>query len=145
MHKKKNVFTEGPVSPEFIADSIAKHATKKEIGGHSIFLGQIREDEIRDKKVVAIEYTTHREIAEEKLHQIREETFGLFDITCMHIYHSLGLVKTGEICLFVFTSSKHREQAIQSCSYLVERIKKEVPIWGKEILEDMDYAWKINV
>jgi molybdopterin synthase catalytic subunit len=62
----------------------------------------------------------------------------------MHIYHSLGIVKTGQICLFVFTSSKHRKQAMESNEYIVERIKKEVPVWGKEILENQEYSWKIN-
>lgn len=141
---KKNVFIEGAISPAFIADSIAKHGTKTEIGGHSLFLGQVRADKIDGKEVTAIEYTAHREIAEEVLFTIREETFQKFDITCMHIYHSLGTVRTGEICLFVFTSSCHRAQAIESCSYLVERIKKEVPVWGKEILAEGDYSWKIN-
>lgn len=141
---KKNVFIEGAISPAFIADSIAKHGTKTEIGGHSLFLGQVRADKIDGKEVTAIEYTAHREIAEEVLFTIREETFQKFDITCMHIYHSLGTVRTGEICLFVFTSSRHRAQAIESCSYLVERIKKEVPVWGKEILAEGDYSWKIN-
>ena len=141
---KKNVFIEGAISPAFIADSIAKYGTKTEIGGHSLFLGQVRADKIDGKEVTAIEYTAHREIAEEVLYTIREETFQKFDITCMHIYHSLGTVRTGEICLFVFTSSRHRAQAIESCSYLVERIKKEVPVWGKEILAEGDYSWKIN-
>ena len=141
---KKNVFIDGPISPAFIADSIAKHAAKTEIGGHSLFLGQVRADKKDDKEVTAIEYTAHREIAEEVLFTIREETFQKFDITCMHVYHSLGTVQTGEICLFVFTSSKHRQQAMESCAYLVERIKKEVPVWGKEILSEGEYSWKIN-
>ena len=51
----KNIFTEGAISPLFISESIAKHATKKEIGAHSIFLGQIRQDEIDGKAVAAIE------------------------------------------------------------------------------------------
>jgi molybdopterin synthase catalytic subunit len=62
----------------------------------------------------------------------------------MHIYHSLGLVKAGEICLFVFTSSKHRKAAIEACNELVERIKAELPIWGKEIFEDNSSQWKEN-
>jgi molybdopterin synthase catalytic subunit len=144
MSKKKTVFIEGAIDPAFIADSITKHSTKTEIGGHSIFLGQVRADEIEGSSVVAIEYTTHMELAEQKLFEIREETFQKFDITCMHIYHSLGIVKTGQICLFVFTSSKHRKQAMESSEYIVERIKKEVPVWGKEILENQEYSWKIN-
>jgi hypothetical protein len=56
----------------------------------------------------------------------------------------LGEVKVGEICLFVFTSSKHRKAAIDACEELVERIKKEVPVWGKEILENEKAVWKEN-
>jgi molybdopterin synthase catalytic subunit len=144
MASKKNVFIEGAISPSFIAESISKHSTKTDIGGHSIFLGQIRADKNDGREVTAIEYTAYREMAEEKLFEIREETFTKFDITCMHIYHSLGRVAKGEICLFVFTSSKHRKQAIDSCSYLVERIKKEVPIWGKEVFDDLNHSWKHN-
>ncbi|MNW17871.1 Molybdopterin synthase catalytic subunit [compost metagenome] len=62
----------------------------------------------------------------------------------MHIHHSLGTVHAGEICLFVFTSSKHRNEATMACNEVVERIKNELPIWGKEIFEDETYQWKIN-
>ena len=142
--KVKKVFVEGAIAPAFIADAIAKHSSKKDIGGHSIFLGQIRNDVIENKVVAAIEYTTYAEMAEEKFHEIREAAFDKFDLTCMHIYHSLGVVKAGEISLFVFTSSGHRQAAIAACSYLVERIKTEVPVWGKEIFEDNTYIWKQN-
>ncbi|NBP06471.1 MAG: molybdenum cofactor biosynthesis protein MoaE, partial [Bacteroidetes bacterium] len=47
-----------------------------------------------------------------------------------------------EISLFVFTSSAHRRAAIEACDYLVERIKKEVQVWGKEILESGEIVWK---
>ena len=83
-------------------------------------------------------------MALEKAHEIREEIFQKYPLSCMHIYHSLGEVKAGEICLFVFTSSKHRKSAIEACEELVERIKKELPIWGKELLESRQEQWKIN-
>lgn len=140
----KNIFVEGPIRPNLISDSIAKHATKTNIGGHSIFLGQVRADELGDKKVEAIEYTSHVEMALEKMHEIREVIFAKYPLTCMHIYHSLGMVKKGEICLFVFTSSAHRKPAIDACSECVERIKAELPIWGKEIFEGDGYQWKEN-
>ena len=57
----------------------------------------------------------------------------------MHVYHSLGVVKAGEISLFVFTSSAHRRAAIDACNEVVERIKNELPVWGKEIFEDETY------
>ncbi|MFO0202134.1 MAG: molybdenum cofactor biosynthesis protein MoaE [Alphaproteobacteria bacterium] len=142
--KVKNVFVEGPIPASFIAQSIEKHSTMHDIGAHSIFLGQVRADEKEGRKVRAIDYTCYREMADLVFHEIREETFAKFHLTCMHIYHSLGYVKSGEISLFVFTSSKHRRMAIDACSYVVEEIKSKAPVWGKEIFEDESHEWKVN-
>lgn len=142
--KIKKIFVEGPILPSFIGESIAKHSTKKEIGAHSIFLGQVRNDIILEKVVKSIDYTAYVEMAEEKFHEIRENAFEKYSLTCMHIYHSLGSVKVGEISLFVFTSSKHRKDAIESCDYIVNRIKEEAPVWGREIFEDETFIWKKN-
>ena len=62
----------------------------------------------------------------------------------MHIYHSLGEVKTGEICLFIFVSSPRRDAANDACRYILEAIKKEAPIFGKELFEDNTHKWKVN-
>lgn len=142
--KIKNIFVDGPIAPEFIAKSISNHSSKTDIGGHSIFMGQVRKDEIGEKQVSAIEYTAFEELALSKMHEIREDIFSKYPLSCMHIHHSLGIVKAGEICLFVFTSSKHRKPAIDACNELVERIKSELPIWGKEIFADASHQWKEN-
>ena len=144
MKKIRNIFIEGPIDPTFVAESIAKHTIKTNIGGHSIFLGQIREDSINDKKVWSIEFTAYQEMALEKSHEIREEIITKYGLTCAHIYHSLGNINVGEICLFVFTSAPHRKEAIDACDEMVDRIKKEVPLWGKEILEYRSHTWKEN-
>jgi molybdopterin synthase catalytic subunit len=140
----KNIFVQGPITPSFIAESIEKHNTKTIIGGHSIFLGQVRADIIEEKKVLAIEYTAYEEMASDQMHVIREEIFAKYPLTCMHVYHSLGKITTGEICLFVFTSSAHRKAAIDACNETVERIKAELPIWGKELMEGETHQWKVN-
>jgi molybdopterin synthase catalytic subunit len=143
-HKTKKVFVEGAIAPDFVGNSIAKHATKEGIGAHSIFLGQVRADAVGDDHVVSIVYEAYEEMANEKFHEIREATFAKYELTCMHIYHSLGEVKKGEISLFVFTSSPHRRAAIDACNEIVERIKKEVPVWGREILASGGEFWKKN-
>jgi len=142
--KLKNVFVDGAITPDFIANSIAKHQSKTTIGAHDIFLGQIRADVIEGKKVAAIAYTAYEEMANLKFHEIREKTFTKFDLTCMHIYHSLGKVAVGEICLFVFVSSPHRKEVFEALQHVVEEIKKEVPVFGKELFEDDSYQWKVN-
>ncbi len=142
--KIKNIFIKGPIAPIFIADSISKHSLKTDIGGHSIFMGQVRRDQIGDKLVSAIEYTAFEDLALEKMQLIREGIFDKYPLKCLHIYHSLGRITVGEVCFFVFASAAHRKAAIDACADVVERIKAELPIWGKEIFEDDTHQWKKN-
>lgn len=142
--RRNNVLVHGAITPDFIANSIAKHSTKTSIGAHDIFLGQVRNDSINGKTVLAIDYTAYDEMAEENFHEIREAAFAKFNLTCMHIYHSLGKINAGEISLFVFVSSAHRADAFDACRFIVEEIKTKVPIWGKELFEDESYSWKVN-
>lgn len=142
--KAKNVFMDGAISSQFIGESIAKHQSKTTIGAHNIFLGQVRADEVDGKQISAIDYTAHQEMANAKFFEIRETTFEKFNLTCMHIYHSLGKVKAGEICLFVFVSSPRRKEVFKALEYIVEEIKAKVPIFGKELFEDESHQWKVN-
>jgi molybdopterin synthase catalytic subunit len=142
--KLKDIFVQGPVTSAFIADSIQQHSAKTNVGAHSIFLGQVRADMIENKEVAAIEYTAYEQMALQTMHSIREDIFAKYELVCMHVYHSLGRVNAGEISLFVFTSSVHRIAAIAACNEVVERIKAELPVWGKELFADETYQWKQN-
>jgi molybdopterin synthase catalytic subunit len=141
---KKSSFIQGPISSAFIGESIAKHQSKTTIGAHNIFLGQVRADEIEGKKVVAIDYSAYEEMAEQSFYEIRESAFEKFELSCLHIYHSLGEVRVGEICLFVFVSAPRRKVVYEALEFLVEAIKEKAPIFGKEIFEDASYTWKKN-
>lgn len=141
---KKTSFIQGQITSDFIGNSIAKHQSKTSIGAHNIFLGQVRADVIEGKTVTEIEYTAYEEMAEQRLYEIREAAFAKYELSCLHIYHSLGKVKAGEICLFVFVSAPRRKVVYEALEYLVEAIKENMPIFGKEILEDESYTWKKN-
>jgi len=140
----KNIFVSGPIAPEKIAQSIANHQSKTQIGAHQIFLGQVRADTIEGKKVSAIEYTAHEEMANAVCHEIKEDLFTEHQLSCVHIYHSLGQIKTGAICFFVFVSAAHRPDVFEALPKLVNQIKERLPIFGKEIFEDQTHQWKIN-
>ena len=141
---KKTAFIQGSIAANFIGDSIAKHQSKTTIGAHNIFLGQVRADQIDGKTVVAIEYSAYEEMAEKSFYEIREAAFAKYDLTCLHIYHSLGIVKAGEICLFVFVSAPRRKVVFSAIEFLVEEIKEKAAIFGKEMFEDETYTWKKN-
>lgn len=152
-HKVKDIFVEGPIDPAFVGQSIAKHATRTDIGAHEIFLGQVRADAmdrgmgggLPAPTVNAIAFTAYREMALERMTAIREEAFARWPgITCMHVHHSLGIVKAGELCFMVFASAAHRVAAREAVAWLVDRIKSELPIFGKEILSDSTHLWKRN-
>ena len=138
--EKKHLF-QGPIPAEKIGKMVADHQTKTGIGAHSIFLGQVRADMMDGKKVAAIRYSAYDEMAEKELSAIREEAFAKFPMPCMHIYHSVGELKSGEISLVVMTSSAHRAESIRAMEWVVEEIKKRVPVWKQEVFEDGSVAW----
>jgi molybdopterin synthase catalytic subunit len=142
--KLKNIFIEGAITPERIATSIANHQTRTAIGAHDIFLGQVRADTIDTSTVSAIEYTAHTDMANAEMQKIREEAFVRFDLTCMHVYHSLGAVSAGGICLYVFVSAPHRQAAFDACRYVVENLKERLPVFGKELFAEGGHQWKTN-
>ena len=150
IHKKRDIFVEGAIPPAFISESIAKHATRTDIGGHEIFLGQVRADEQRatsneQRLIVAIDYTAYRDMANEQMTAIREEAFVRWPgITCLHVHHSLGMIKAGGLCFMVFASAPHRQQAREAVAFVTDEVKKRLPIFGKEILSDGTHVWKRN-
>jgi len=143
---EKSFFIEGPITAEFVAETISKHSNKTQIGGHDIFLGQVRSDVIDGKIVKAIDYSAYVEMADKAFQKVKDKIFSKYnDLICMHISHSIGIVNSGEISLMVFVSCGHRKQAFDACHETVNLIKANVPIWGREVFEDDDYAWKVNM
>ena len=140
----KNIFISGAIAPEKIAQSIANHQSKTQIGAHQIFLGQVRAHTVEGKQVAAIDYTAHEEMANAVCHDIKETLYGKYNLSCVHIYHSLGQIKAGEICFFVFVSAAHRPEVFEALPKLVNQIKERLPIFGKEIFEDQSHQWKTN-
>ena len=135
---------QGPLAATLITETILEQENNVESGAHSIFLGRIRADKVNGKSVAAIDYSAYTEMALESIKQIQHNCREKFDIQHCTIYHSTGTVKTGELCFFVFTSSKRRAIAQEACTFLVEEVKQKVPIFGKELFEDNSHQWKVN-
>jgi molybdopterin synthase catalytic subunit len=135
----------GPIGADVIAVRIAAAGTLKNSGGHNIFMGQVRDDIIDGKRVVAIEYSAYEPMIAKEAGKIKSEIISEFgDVTSVNIIHSAGTVRAGEISLFVMVSAGHRTQAINACRETVERIKARLPVWKKEIFEDDSSRWREN-
>lgn len=137
-------FCKGAISPTEMSDALVAQNKDTSSGAYSLFLGRVRADEVDGKEVESIEYTANEEMALSVLQQIASDAKENFSIHTLKIIHSLETVKTGELCLLVMISCAHRKESMKACEYVVERLKKEVPVWGKEILSDKTHSWKIN-
>lgn len=140
---EENYLITGPVTPALISEMVEKMGRKTDSGGHMIFLGQVRADEIGGKKVKAIEYSAYSEMVTVEAENIKKTILSEFcDVKSIGIIHSTGTVKAGEISLLVYVSAGHRKQAMEACNKTVEIIKANLPVWKKEIFEDDSHIWK---
>ncbi|MBO9659323.1 MAG: molybdenum cofactor biosynthesis protein MoaE [Chitinophagaceae bacterium] len=142
--QSEQLFFNGPILAKKLADYVQDLGTDQSTGAFASFLGQVRADMINGEPVRAIEYTAYESMAEEKMQEIAREVQQQFGIIGAQVKHSLGIVEAGQICLLVITTSAHRRAAIEACNELVERVKKELPVWGKEILGSDNHQWKVN-
>jgi molybdopterin synthase catalytic subunit len=140
---KMSYLTSGPVSSGAVATLLEKISGMTGSGGHSLFLGQVRADEKEGKRVSAIEYSAYEAMVESEADKIRKTVLEKYhDVNSVDIIHSVGTVRAGEISLVVLVSAGHRKEAMEACSLTVELIKKNLPVWKKEIYEDDSYTWK---
>jgi molybdopterin synthase catalytic subunit len=140
-----NILINGPVTASLISEAITRIGKLADSGGHSVFIGQVRADKIIGKQVVAIEYSAYESMVKAEAEKINKEILSEYnDVRFVEIIHSAGIVKAGEISLFVIVSAGHRKQAIEACRHTVEMIKERFPVWKKELFTDNSSGWKEN-
>lgn len=134
---------DGPLKPELIAEIIAGCSDNQDTGAHALFLGQVRKDQVEGRFVKAIEYSAYEEMVIMEANKINKTVLSEFgDVKIFEIIHSRGLVKAGEISLFVMVSAGHRQQALNAVGKAVELIKEKLPVWKKELYDDDSGQWK---
>jgi molybdopterin synthase catalytic subunit len=109
-------------------------------GAISVFLGTVRE--INDgRDVSGIEYSAYAAMAEEEMERIVDEARHAFGVTAVAVEHRIGALDVGETSIAIVTAHAHRAPAIESNRYIIEEIKKRVPIWKLEHYADGSREW----
>jgi molybdopterin synthase catalytic subunit len=103
-------------------------------GGVVTFTGTVR-DETRGKRVLRLEYEAYREMAERKLAEIGEAVEREHGAR-VAIVHRVGVLHPGDAAVVIACAAPHRTAAFRACEACIERLKKEVPIWKREVHED---------
>lgn len=135
-------WVEGPISDDHLGFVNQIAARDEQSGAHQIFLGRVRADIINNEKVQYIDYSFYEELANTIIPKILDETIEESQLRSLHIWHSLGKVNAGQVSLFISATSSHRSPIDGFMHKLVQRIKDEIPVWGKEVSASGHYSWK---
>jgi molybdopterin synthase catalytic subunit len=104
-------------------------------GGVDLFIGTTR-DNSRGKKVLYLEYETYRPMALRLMNRIVQEAREKWDVRSISVEHRIGKVGIGEASVVVAVSAAHRKEAFEACRFVIDALKKDVPIWKKEHFVD---------
>lgn len=119
------------------AEALLGQVQSPERGGTCVFLGTVR----NDGGVTGIEYSAYDEMAREEIVRMLEETQARWPATKIIVQHRLGLVPVGEASIAIVAAAPHRDEAFSACRYVIEEIKKRLPIWKKELHADGTATW----
>ena len=145
------------IEPEaFLADEVLTQASVKSVtdawsadprlGAVVSFAGVVRGDTVDGSPVSAIEFTAHREMAEKSIRSLVDRLVAETTSETIKVYaqHALGRVPRGGIPIIIVVGTSHRREAFDLCSGILETLKQEVPIYGKELTDSGGHSWKEN-
>lgn len=104
-------------------------------GAVVVFEGIVR-DNSRSRRTLFLDYEAYEEMALKQLNGLSEQALSKFDIREVAIVHRLGRLQVGETSVVVVVASAHRAAAFEACRWVIDTLKRTVPIWKKEYFED---------
>jgi len=104
-------------------------------GAVCVFDGIVR-DNTRGRKTLYLDYEAYREMALEKMRALAEESLEKFGVRDVALVHRLGRLYVGETSVLIVVASAHRGAGFDACRWLIDTLKKTVPIWKKEQFVD---------
>ena len=104
-------------------------------GAVCVFDGIVR-DNTRGRKTLHLDYEAYREMALEQMRGLAAEAVTRFGVRDVALVHRLGRLRVGETSVLVVVASAHRGAAFDACRWLIDTLKKSVPIWKKEQFVD---------
>jgi molybdopterin synthase catalytic subunit len=108
-------------------------------GGIACFLGTVR-DHHGGRPVVRLDYSAYEAMAEAECSRIVAEAEARWSCT-VALQHRTGTLQVGETAVAIAAASAHRDEAFASCRYVIEEVKRRVPIWKREYFADGTVEW----
>jgi molybdopterin synthase catalytic subunit len=115
--------------------SLAAQVKHGEDGAVVVFDGIVRNN-TRGRRTLFLFYEAYEEMALRQMRALAEEAVAVHGVRQVAMVHRLGRLEVGETSVLIAVSSAHRAQAFEACRWLIDTLKKTVPIWKKEHFED---------
>ncbi len=128
--------THGPLDVAAMTDALRR----EDCGAVLTFLGTTR-DHHEGRRVARLAYEAYEPMALRELQALEREAAGRFEIAACVIAHRLGEVPPAEASVVVVVASAHRGPAFDACRWVMDELKRRVPIWKKEHFEGGDAQW----
>jgi molybdopterin synthase catalytic subunit len=128
--------TTEPLSVQQVNDLV-----KRPTDGAVVTFDGIVRDNFDGRSVRYLEYEAYAAMAEKKLAEIGAEVQHKFAIGAIAIVHRIGRLEIGESSIVIAVAAPHRHAAFEACSYVMDRVKAEVPVWKKEFFTDGADHW----
>jgi molybdopterin synthase catalytic subunit len=109
-------------------DLLLAQVAGPERGGTCVFLGTVREE----GGVTAIEYSAYDVMAEAELDRMIAEARARWPEARVAARHRIGLVPVGEASIVIASAAPHRAEAFEVCRYVIEEVKRRLPVWKKD-------------
>ncbi len=132
--------TDKKITGKFVYEVLNRRDEKS--GSFIVFEGRVRKDTLSKRCVKEIIYEAYEDMAEKEIDMIIKKARKKFGVREIFVKHRVGRVKVGEIAFFVLVLSAHRRERFSAIQFVINEIKKKVPIWKKEVLSDGKYRWK---
>jgi len=104
-------------------------------GAVCVFDGIVR-DNTRGRPTLYLDYEAYREMALEQMHRLAGEAVEQFGVRDVAVVHRLGRLAVGETSVLIVVASAHRAAAFDACRWLIDTLKRTVPIWKRETFAD---------
>jgi molybdopterin synthase catalytic subunit len=106
-----------------------------EDGAVVVFEGIVR-NQTRGRKTLYLDYEAYEEMALRQMEGLAEQAVGQFQVRDVAMVHRLGRIEIGETSVLIVVASAHRAAGFDACRWLIDTLKRTVPIWKKEYFED---------
>lgn len=114
---------------------VIEAATSEKAGAIDVFIGTVRNNSL-SKNVVKLEYETYDAMAIKKMEELVLEAKTLWPVEKAAIVHRKGKLEIGDIAVVIAVSTPHRAESFAACQWIIDNLKKVVPIWKKEFYDD---------